>query len=200
MRLALPLVVVATSLVATSLVACQSSSSSSGAPAVNETVAPPTPSVAVSAPSTAPAQPASPPVDAAAAATASAAVTKAMVATAHDGKPTSIVACHAKAGASQARSEFDMSKTPMIGTVTIDGPVVTAHRSFKIHATPSEGTYVFLFDGYGDGDVKPAAEKLTPKSIVARQVTVGKFDKLFFDGDVKLVPKSGKAPDFVCGE
>ncbi len=93
-----------------------------------------------------------------------------------------------------------MNKTPMTGTVTIDGPDFTAHRSFKIHATPSAGTYVFLFDGYGDGDVKPATEKLTPKSIVARQVTVGKFDKLFFDGDVKLVPKTGKLPDLVCGE
>ena len=93
-----------------------------------------------------------------------------------------------------------MNKQPMTGLVTIEGPDFTAHRSFKIHATPANGTYIFLFDSYGDGDVKPATEKLTAKSIVARQVTMGKYDQLFFDGDVKLTPKSGKLPDLICGE
>lgn len=104
-----------------------------------------------------------------------------------------LVTCNAQVNPNAvAHAQFDMAKTPMTGTVLFTGSDLPA-RKFRVHAEPHAATYVLMFDGYGEGDQKPptAKEAFTAKSIVARLVTIGSDDKLFFDGDVKLVTKGG---------
>ena len=53
--------------------------------------------------------------------------------------------------------DVDTAKTPMSGTITIDG-VTLGTRRFTVHAAPHAATYALVFDGYAAGDQKPSRE------------------------------------------
>jgi len=85
----------------------------------------------------------------------------------------------------------------MAGTITVDGAAGT--RRFKIKSTPSAATYNLLFDGYGAGDQKPAAESLkSGKSVVARLVQFGDTPHLFFDSDYAFPGLKPSLDGLVC--
>jgi hypothetical protein len=86
-----------------------------------------------------------------------------------------------------ARFDFDS----MAGEVKLESE---GHlRCFRVKAVPSAATYLLMFEGYGKGDQRPAAEKLAKHtSVVARLVAYGETNHLFFDADfnpgLKLPP------------
>jgi hypothetical protein len=54
-----------------------------------------------------------------------------------------------------------------------------------IRATPHAGTYVLMFDRFAPNDAHDKTPAWDSKTIIARLVTMGDHDELFFDGDYR---------------
>jgi hypothetical protein len=84
----------------------------------------------------------------------------------------------------------------MTGTLTVDGDLGV--RRFNVRAAPYNGTYNLVFRSYGTDDKKPPSESLTAMtSLVARLVSYGQVQRLYFDGHYRpglQTPTDG----FVC--
>jgi hypothetical protein len=111
-----------------------------------------------------------------------------------DPPPADVMRCTVTLPSGVFVAAFDF--TTMRGTFTSDGAL--GSRRFKVKAAPYSGTYNLLFQGYGAGDTKPAAESMKKgKSIVARVVAYGEVQHLFLDSDYRsgvTAPSDG----FIC--
>jgi len=108
--------------------------------------------------------------------------------------PHAFMSCSVTLPSATILATFDDS---MSGTVTVDGAVGT--RRFKIKSLPYSATYNLMFQGYGAGDVKPAAESLTTgKSVVARLVQYDTVTHLFLDSDYHLPSVRMPMEGFIC--